>query len=66
MHLFCLEHCPPAKEHNAQCSQKDLVTQSLFGREFKQPPKETLEKVPDILLSGHHAEIEKWRQEHKK
>jgi len=21
-------------------------------------------KVPDILLSGHHAEIEKWRQEH--
>ena len=23
-------------------------------------------KVPDVLLSGHHAEIEKWRQEHKK
>lgn len=21
--------------------------------------------VPDILLSGHHAEIEKWRQEHR-
>lgn len=23
-------------------------------------------KVPDVLLSGHHAEIEKWRQENKK
>lgn len=21
--------------------------------------------VPDVLLSGHHAEIEKWRQEHR-
>jgi tRNA (guanine37-N1)-methyltransferase len=23
-------------------------------------------KVPDVLLSGHHAEIEKWREENKK
>jgi tRNA (guanine37-N1)-methyltransferase len=23
-------------------------------------------KVPDVLLSGHHGEIEKWRQEHRK
>ena len=23
-------------------------------------------KVPDILLSGHHAEIEKWRKEQAK
>jgi tRNA (guanine37-N1)-methyltransferase len=23
-------------------------------------------KVPDILLSGHHAEIEKWRKEQQK
>ena len=23
-------------------------------------------KVPDVLLSGHHAEIEKWRQEHSR
>lgn len=23
-------------------------------------------KVPDVLLSGNHAEIEKWRREHKK
>ena len=23
-------------------------------------------KVPDVLLSGHHAEIEKWRQSHAK
>jgi tRNA (guanine37-N1)-methyltransferase len=23
-------------------------------------------RVPDVLLSGHHLEIEKWRQENKK
>jgi tRNA (guanine37-N1)-methyltransferase len=23
-------------------------------------------KVPDVLLSGHHAEIDKWRQQHSK
>jgi tRNA (guanine37-N1)-methyltransferase len=23
-------------------------------------------KVPDVLLSGHHAEISKWRDENKK
>jgi tRNA (guanine37-N1)-methyltransferase len=23
-------------------------------------------KVPDVLLSGHHGEIEKWRQQHSK
>jgi len=34
----------------AQCLQKDLVTQSFFGRDFKQPPKEALNKVPDLLL----------------
>jgi len=30
---------------------------------YTRPAEYRGRKVPDILLSGHHAEIEKWRKE---
>ena len=31
--------------------------------QYTRPYEINGKKVPDILLSGHHAEIEKWRRE---
>jgi tRNA (guanine37-N1)-methyltransferase len=31
--------------------------------QYTRPPEFRDMKVPDILLSGHHAEIEKWRRD---
>ncbi len=33
---------------------------------YTRPEKYDGQSVPDVLLSGHHAEIEKWRQENSK
>lgn len=37
--------------------------QKLDYPEYTQPREYDGKKVPEILLSGHHAKIEKWRQE---
>lgn len=42
-------------------------TDSFFGRElsapsYTRPPEYRGFRVPDVLLSGNHAEIEKWRE----
>jgi tRNA (guanine37-N1)-methyltransferase len=42
-------------------------TDSFYGRglsapSYTRPPEFRGHKVPDVLLSGHHAEIEKWRR----
>lgn len=34
--------------------------------QYTRPVEFNGEKVPDVLLSGNHAEIEKWREEHQK
>ena len=34
--------------------------------QYTRPEKFKSQKVPDVLLSGNHAEIEKWRKEKKK
>jgi tRNA (guanine37-N1)-methyltransferase len=31
--------------------------------QYTRPPEFRGESVPDVLVSGHHAEIEKWRRE---
>ena len=41
-------------------------TDSFYGRElsapsYTRPPEYRGHPVPDVLLSGNHAEIEKWR-----
>jgi tRNA (guanine37-N1)-methyltransferase len=40
---------------------------SFYGRgisapSYTRPPEYRGHLVPDVLLSGHHAEIEKWRK----
>ncbi|MBM3908079.1 MAG: tRNA (guanosine(37)-N1)-methyltransferase TrmD [Gemmatimonadetes bacterium] len=42
-------------------------TDSFYGRglsapSYTRPPEFRGHQVPDVLLSGHHAEIEKWRR----
>ena len=49
-------------------NEDSAVTESFSDYLLEYPqytrPEEILEKkVPDILLSGHHAKIEKWRYE---
>jgi len=35
----------------------------IEGPQYTRPPEFKGMTVPDVLLSGHHAEIEKWRQQ---
>jgi tRNA (guanine37-N1)-methyltransferase len=35
----------------------------LEGPQYTRPPEFRGWKVPEVLLSGHHGEIEKWRRE---
>lgn len=35
----------------------------LEGPQYTRPDKFEGEKVPEVLVSGHHAEVEKWRKE---
>lgn len=49
-------------------NQDSAVTESFYDNLLEYPqytrPEETLgKKVPQILLSGHHANVEKWRYE---
>ncbi len=34
--------------------------------QYTRPEKYKIKKVPDVLLGGNHAEIEKWRKKHSK
>ena len=37
--------------------------QMIEGPHYTRPPEFRGMKVPDVLMSGHHAEIEQWRRE---
>ncbi len=39
---------------------------SIEFPQYTRPEEFHSQKVPDVLLSGHHAEIEKWRQSNSK
>ena len=40
--------------------------ETLEFPQYTRPEEWNGKKVPDVLLSGHHAEIAKWRAEHSK
>src|SRR5512139_371841 len=47
---------------DAESAQQDSFVQGLLDcPHYTRPEILNGEKVPDVLLSGHHAEIEKWR-----
>ncbi len=50
--------------------QEESFSEALAGKleypHYTRPAEFRDKKVPDVLLSGHHAEIQKWRQKHCK
>ena len=51
---------------DASSSEESFSTGLLEYPQWTRPAEFRGEKVPDVLLSGNHAEIEKWRHEQAK
>lgn len=48
----------------AECHEKESFTDGLLEYpQYTRPPVFMGREVPEVLLSGHHANIEKWRRE---
>jgi tRNA (guanine37-N1)-methyltransferase len=53
----------PGALGNAQSLESETFENDVTDfPQFTRPEVYDGQKVPDVLLSGHHAEIEKWRQ----
>jgi len=49
---------------DAECYEKESISSGLLEYpQYTRPYEYHGVKVPDVLISGHHANIEKWRQE---
>ncbi len=53
---------------NAECYEKESFSdgETVEYPQYTRPVEWRGRKVPDILLSGHHGNIEKWREEEAK
>ena len=49
-------------ENSAEIESFQLDDEYVEFPQFTRPEEFKGKKVPDVLLSGHHAEIEKWRE----
>ena len=58
----------PGSLHDDNSALEDSFSRKLGGKKehphYTRPPKFHNMEVPPILLSGNHAEIEKWRKKH--
>jgi len=54
---------PGALNDSQSAAQDSFVTGMLDCPHYTRPETYAGERVPEVLLSGHHAEIEKWRAE---
>ncbi len=53
----------PGVLNDSESALTDSFQDGLLGApQYTRPPEYRGMKVPDVLLSGNHAEIEKWRQ----
>jgi len=57
---------PGALGHEESASRESFSHGELEYPQYTRPAEFRGMKVPEILLSGHHAEIEKWRKEQGK
>jgi len=56
----------PGVLNDSESALSDSFQDGLLGSpHYTRPPEYRGLKVPDVLLSGNHAEIEKWRQEQR-
>jgi len=47
-----------------EAATRDTFSDGIFsGPQYTRPPEFEHLKVPELLLNGHHAQIEKWRKE---
>ena len=53
----------PGAIEEASLSDESFSAGLLEHPQFTRPPEFEGERVPDVLVSGHHAEIERWRRE---
>ncbi|PJB88461.1 tRNA (guanosine(37)-N1)-methyltransferase TrmD, partial [Candidatus Peregrinibacteria bacterium CG_4_9_14_0_8_um_filter_44_15] len=60
----------PGALHDDDSALEDSFTRKLSGKKeyphYTRPANFKGLKVPETLLSGNHAEIEKWRRKHLK
>ena len=54
---------PGVLAHNDAFEQESHYSSLLEYPQYTRPPEWHGGKVPDVLLSGHHGNIEKWRRE---
>jgi tRNA (guanine37-N1)-methyltransferase len=54
---------PGALGHQQGAADDSFATGLLEGPQYTRPPEFRGMKVPEVLLSGNHAEIAKWRAE---
>ena len=60
----CVSRMVPGVLSNEECfSEESHYSGKLEYPQYTRPPVFMGRKVPEVLLSGHHANIEKWRQE---
>jgi tRNA (guanine37-N1)-methyltransferase len=53
----------PGVLNDSESALSDSFQDGLLGApQYTRPPEYRGKKVPDVLLSGNHSEIEKWRQ----
>lgn len=58
-------HLPGALGDDASPREESFVEGLLEHPQYTRPAEYRGWTVPDVLLSGHHAEIEKWKQEQR-
>jgi len=52
---------------NADSTEEESFSEGLLEHpQYTRPPEWKGHKIPDVLMSGHHGEIAKWRHEQAK
>lgn len=60
----CVARCVEGVLSDAECYEKESISSGLLEYpQYTRPYEFHGKKVPDVLISGHHENIEKWRHE---
>ena len=64
----CVSRLVPGVLSSAECYEKESFSdgETLEYPQYTRPVEWRGRKVPDVLLSGHHGNIDKWREEEAK
>ena len=62
--IDCISRLIPGVLHNDDSSVYESFNENLLEYpQYTRPPEFMGRRVPDVLLSGHHANVEKWRRQ---